>query len=197
MAFQIPKIQYKNLDTLGTTVSGNGTISAIADTTTILPGMFVRGTGIPVGATVGTVVSGSITLANSVLATANGTNTNIAFGFEVAFDFPPIETTGEILEGKNTTSESLSGIRQVAINYIEATRSLTFSFMSQATYLLMDAFLKTHALFGNTFRYYDDGSSVTYIEYEVSTLKSQPKKIAPKGEDTYVWELALIFRRAL
>lgn len=197
MAFAIPKIQYKNLDTLGTTVSGNGTISGIADTTTIEVGMFVRGTGVPSGAKVGSVSTGSIVLASGVLATANGTDIAMAFGYEIAFDFPPKEVTGEILESKNTSSESLSGIKQVAVNYVEATRNLTFSFMSQTIYLLMDTFLKTHALYGNSFRYYDDGSSVSYTEYEVATLKSQPKKIAPKGEDIYVWELPLILRRAL
>lgn len=196
MAFAIPRIQYKNVDTTGTTANLSGTITGIADTSRIEIGMFVRGAGIPVGALVGSKTSSTVTLAAAVLATASAT-VPIAFGYEILFDYPPIEPTGEALEAKAVTSESLSGIQQTALNYIEGKRELKFSFLTNTIYQLVDTFLKTHALLGDSFRYFEDKTLSTYVEYELDALKTKPRKIAAKGVDVYVWEVPLSFRRVV
>lgn len=196
MAFAIPRIQYKNVDTTGNTLSGNATISNIPDTTDIETGMFIRGTGIPTGATVGSKTSSSVTLTSGT-ASATGTGVTLAFGYEILFDYPPVEPTGEQYETKNTTSESLSGVQQISVNYIEAKRKLKFSFLSPSLYTSVMTFLTTWGLLGEDFRYFEDKTSSTYTTYELDALKVEPKKISPRGVDTYVWEIPLSFRRAL
>jgi hypothetical protein len=196
MGFAIPKIQYKNVDTTGNTASGNATVSNIPDTTDIEVGMFIRGTGIPTGATVGSKTSSTVVLASGT-ASANGTGVALAFGYEIEFDYPPIEPEGEELNTKATSSESLSGIQQTSVNYIEATRKPKFSFISQAKYLLLKTFMQSHALLGGDFRYYEDKTLSSYVDYELDKLKWEPKKIAPVGVDVYIWEIPLTFRRAL
>ena len=197
MSFAIPKIQYKNLDTIGTTANASGVITAIPVTTLVEVGMFVRGTGIPSGAVVLSKTATTVTLANSLLATANGVGVTLNFGWEVEFDFPPIEESGDIAGTKSTISESLSGVRQVSVNHIEINRKLKFSFLSPSLYSLVNTFLTTHALLGEKFRYYENKTLTPYLDFELDKLKVNPKKIAPRGVDTYVWEVMLDFRRVL
>lgn len=197
MGFPIPRIQYKNVDTEGDVASGSGVINDIEDTSEIEVGMFVRAAGVPSGALVGTVGANSVTLASGVLATASNGDTPIKFGFEVLFQYPPIEETGENLEPKSTVTEALSGIRQVAEHYLEGVRKLKFSFLSQSIYTLLDTFLRTHGTKGKAFRYYADQTLDAYVDYELDALKVVPKKIAPKGVEVYVWEVPLSFRRIL
>jgi len=197
MAFAIPRIQYKNLDTTGTTAISNGTITAIPSTTLIEVGMFVRGTGVPEGALVLSKTVSTVVLAGGVLATANGSGVALSFGYEILFDYPPIEPDGEELDAKNTTSESLSGVQQVSINYVEGKRKLKFSFLSQTLYNLVDTFLKTSAILGKQFRYFEDKTLSPYVIYELDKLKVNPKKITSRGENSYVWEVPLTFRRIL
>jgi len=197
MAFAIPKIEYKNGSTNGNTTNGSGTIADVDDTTDIEAGMFISGTGVPSGATVESVTATTVVLANGATCTATGSDVTLNFGHRIEFEYPPKEAKGELLESKATVSESLSGQRQVSLNYIEGNRSLTFSFLTQTIYNLVKDFLEDHALLGEEFRYYEDKTLSTYVDYELDTFKVDPKKIAPKGEDTYVWEVPLKFRRVV
>jgi hypothetical protein len=194
MAFAIPRIQYKNVDTTGDTHTST-TIDDIADTSLIEVGMFVRGSGIPTGATVATIAANSITISAATTTTLG--NTALAFGYEILFDYPPIEPNGDSLETKSTTSESLSGVQQVAVNFTEVKRDLKFSFLSPSLYTAMTTFLQTCAILGEEFRYYPDQTSSTYNTVELDKLSVKPKKIAPRGVDTYSWEIPLTFRRVL
>lgn len=197
MGHAIPKLQYLNTDTVGDTTIGDGTIGSIPDTTDIVVGMFARGTGIPAGATVGTKSLNAVTLAGGVLATANGAGVAVSFGYEVEFDYPPIEDGGEELSTNATTIESLSGIRQVAVNYVDGVRKFKFSFLSPTVYALLNTFLQSHALFGNSFRYYEDKTVSLYVDSELDSLKVTPRKISSRGANLYVWEVPLNFRRVL
>lgn len=197
MGFAIPKLQYKNGSTTGGITNGSGTIDNVGDTSEIEAGMFIRGTGIPTGALVESVTTTSILIASSVVATTTNSSVDLTFGFEIEFDYPPIEPKGEELETKSSSSESLSGIKQVSVNHIEATRQLSFSHLSPAKYALVDTWLRDDALNGETFRYFEDKTLSSYVEYELDNLKVSPKKIAPRGVDTYVWEVPLKFRRVL
>lgn len=194
MAFAIPRIQYKNVDTTGDTNS-NTTVSNISDTSSLEVGMFVRGSGIPDGTTVAAIGANSVTLSQAATATASGVS--LAFGYEILFDFPPVEPNGESYDTKAVISESLSGVRQVSQNHVEANRNLKFSFLSPSLYTQVDTFLTAHGLTGKSFRYYPDKTLSSYTEYELDSLKVAPKKIAPRGVDTYVWEVPLKFRRVL
>ncbi len=197
MAFLIPKIEYKNAATTGDTTSGSGTVANVADTSKILAGMFVKGSGIPTGTLVGTVSSTSFTLASSVHASATAAGVALAFGFAIALDYPPKEPKGEILESKSTISESLSGVRQTSVSSTEGFREFVFSFLSPAIYALFNTWLTTSALLGDSFRYFEDQTSSTYVEYSLDTLKVTPVKVTSRSATTYVWDIPLKFRRVL
>ena len=196
MAFAIPRIQYKNLDTTGDTLNTNATISNIPDTTLIEVGMFIRGAGIPTGATVGSKTSSTVVLASGT-ASATASGVALAFGYEILFTYPPKEAKGEKLKSNASVSTSLSGIRQTSVDNIEGTRNPIFSFLTQALKTKLDTFVQTSALFGEAFRYFEDQTSASYVAYELDALDYDPKKIAPAGVDVYTWEIALKFVRTL
>ncbi len=196
MAHHIPRIQYQNLDTTCDTTIGLGVLNNIPDTTDIEIGMFARATGIPTGALVLSKTVNSVTLAASVLATASA-SVAVKFGKEILFDFPPEETTGENLTTNSTVSESLSGVRQVSINYLEVVRKLIFSFVSPTIYALLATFLEDWALQGEEFRYFDDQTSDTYTTVELNNFKVAPVKQFPKTQNSYIWQVPLDVRRVL
>lgn len=196
MPFPIPKIEYRNYTLAGNTSSGSPIITNFTTTANLIVGMFVKGTGIPTGATILSVDSSTqITLDQN--ATANGTGVSLAFGVEISFDYPPEEPKGETLDSKERVSESISGERQVSVDFIEARLQPTFSFVSETIKLKLDTFVQTWGLYGKKFRYFRDKTTVNYIEYELKNLKYDPKKKIPKGVDTFLWEIPFDFRRVL
>ncbi len=197
MAFAIPKIEYDNVDLTGDITLGDGTITGLSDTDDITVGMFIRMVGIPSTALVGSKTDTTVTCASGVVATASATARAVAFGTKIEFDYPPIEDEGETLTTNMTNTESLSGRRQTSVNNIEATRKMKLSFLSPTIYALVDTFLRNHALWGEEFRYYADKTLTTYVDYSLETFKVVPKKLAPRGVDTYVWEVPLSLRRVL
>lgn len=197
MAFAIPKIEYNVSMLVGDSTLGDGTISGFASVVGLTVGMFARGAGIPDNSTIGSIGSGSITLADGVLATSSNTDATYEFGTKIEFDFPPIEPNGEELENNASVSKSLAGVIQVSTNFVEANRKPKFSFISPSIYAQLDTFLRTFAIYGNSFRYYDDKTTTTYFDFELDSLKINPKKQFPKGVDTYIWEVTLPIRRVL
>lgn len=115
----------------------------------------------------------------------------------ISFDYPPKEDGGELYDAVEHVSTSLSGQRQVSIDYVEVTRKLKFSFLTEALKTSMETFFSTHGYLSKTFKYFDDKLSVTYKTWELAALKFAPKKIAPKGIAGYVWEIDLTFRRVM
>lgn len=194
MAHKIPKLQYLNTTLSGTTSSGSPTITGISSTADLQAGMKAVGTGIPVGATILSLTSTTATL--SANATASAT-VSIAYYFEISFDYPPIEVKGEILDAKERVSVSISGLRQVSLDHIEGQRKMKFSFVSQTIKDLVTTFFTTHALYGKVFRYFDDNTSMSYVEYELLNFKYDPTKISPRGPSAYLWEFPLDVRRVL
>lgn len=195
MAHYIPKLQYKNYSLNGTTSIGSNTINSISDTSNLEAGMFVRGTGVPTGATIQSKTSNSVTFTGTP-ATASGT-VSIDYGFEIIFDYPPIEKSGETLDPKETVTTSLAGVNQTIINYIEGFRDPVFSFLSESIKSQLDTFARYWYCLGKTFRYFDDQNSVSYIEYESKDRKYSPEKITAKTENTYIWKVKLNFRRLI
>jgi hypothetical protein len=64
----------------------------------------------------------------------------------------------------------------------------------------MKLFCTSWALLGNSFLYWDD-QTASPTTYELDVLNNAPSnppaKLAGKGENAYVWELDLNFRRVL
>lgn len=196
MPFNIPKLQYKNISLNGNTTNSSAVITSITDTSNLEVNMFVTGTGIPSQTKILSIDSATqITLDKN--ATATNVGTSLSFGFEIEFDYPPVEPSGEVLDAKERISVSISGVRQVSVDFIEARRKLKFSFLTETIKQKVDTFMQSHGLLGKEFRYFDDKTSITYQTFEINSLKYEPKKIAPKGVDVYVWEFSTEFRRVL
>lgn len=167
-------MQWKNISLVGNTISGNAVISAIPDTTGVEVGMFVGGTGVQVGSKVLAFDGVSVTL--DKIATSTGAGNTFEFYFEIIFDYPPEEKKPEKYDAKDNTSISISGVRQVSNNYIEVTRNLKFRFVSDTIIALYVNFFVTHGSFGSAFRYFDDKTSGSYTQYELSTINYIPEK---------------------
>ena len=196
MAHNIPKIQYKNLTTTGNISTGLATVTNIPSTTALVVGMVAKGTGVFVGAKILTIDGPTqVTLDHNSTATTVGLS--IEFYVEIVFTYPPIEPKGEKIDPKERVSTSISGLRQVSIDFLEATRTLTFSFLTEAQKLLIETFFTSHAGYGNTFRYFDDQNSASYLTYELSPIKFDPAKITSKGANVYVWLVPFTFRRVI
>lgn len=193
MALKIPKIEYLNTTKNGTTSNGGSTITGL-NVTGLQYGMTVMGAGIPVGSKVISVGATSVTIDTVMTASAT---VSISFSFVIELDYQPIEKKGNQLDASENISVSISGIRQVSVNYLEENRSLILAFLSQDLFVKVEAFFKNHACYGRDFRYYEDKTSVSYISYELSKLAFNPEKVVPKGEDQYIWNVPLAMRRAL
>ena len=194
MGHAIPKIHYSIVSTTGNTTNLNVTVSAIPDTSQIAVGMFVTGTGIPAGVTVASKTASSVDL--SLAATATASTISLEFFKKIEFEFPPVEKGSEKLFPQERRSLSLSGISQVSIDHIEGVRALVFSFLSNTLYLQLKAFYDESAVYGISFRYFDDKTLTDYLSYELKNFDWDAKKIAPKGT-SYVWAVPLQFRRVV
>jgi len=194
MAHAIPKIHYLISSITGDTTSGSDSVSNVSDTTAVQIGMYITGTGIPAGATV--LAKTSTTIQLSANATANGTTVALETFKKIEFDFPPIEKSGEKLNPQERRSVSLSGISQVSIDYIEGIRSLNFSHLTNTLYLAFKSFYDETAVYGESFRYFDDKTLTDYIAYELRSFDWDGQKIASRGTN-YVWAVAVQFRRAV
>lgn len=192
MAFQIPKIEWLNVTLLGDTHTTT-TIDGIASTAALQAGMRVKGSGVQAGTTIITVFVNSVLLSLPTTSTLVGTS--LDFAFIVEFDYQPMEKAGKKLDPKERVAVSINGTRQVSIDYIEEIREMEHGFLTQTIFNTLEIFYKNHALFGRTFRYYEDKLSVSYIDYELSSFKFEPEKVAPKGPLDFVWNVKMKLRR--
>lgn len=192
--FAIPKIQYLNVTKSGSTTIGGYVITSMPGTSGISSEMTVRGPGIQPGTKVITVLGNSCTLSAPVSADGVG---SFEFCFEVCFDYPPKEPKGGKIDVNETVSTSLSGRRQVSVNYMEEVRSLTLGHVSPTQFSLLENFFKKHALYGREFRYFEDKSKPSFVLYELAKLEFDPVKVAPRGVDLYVWDIPMQMRRSL
>lgn len=196
MPFAIPRIQWKNYTLVGDRANSSALLQNLTTTVGLEAGMFVRGTGIQTGTTIVSIDSATqITM--SLPATSTATGASFTFGFEILFTYPPVEKDGESVDAKERISISIAGVRQVSVDFLEGKRKLNFSFLPESLKLQVENFMKTWAVLGKAFRYFDDQTLSTYFDVELNTLKYTPKKIAPKGIDVYVWDVPMEIRRVL
>jgi len=114
----------------------------------------------------------------------------------ISFDFPASSGQAQPdLEAVKKESESLSGLRQTSLFYIEETRKLKFKFVSETIHAQLATFFKSWAAKGKSFRYYPDKTLGTYENVQWDSSKMQPKVIAPVGLDTYIYEVDIPVRR--
>jgi hypothetical protein len=191
MAHAIPKIHYAIAEVTGDTTNGNAVISNVSDTDDIEVGMYIAGTGIAAGATVLSKTSSTVTMTAN--ATATNATVDLEFYKKIEFDYPPVEKTAEKLTPQERRSVALSGVTQVSIDHIEGVRNLNFNFLSSALFTALKSFFQTSAVYGDSFRYFDDKTLTDYVTYELKTFDWAPDK--PTGRSTY--DVPMQFRRVV
>jgi hypothetical protein len=115
----------------------------------------------------------------------------------ISFDYPPTDDDGEELDVKERATGSISGVRQVSVDFVEATRKLKFRFLSEARLAELKSWFLGHAYLGKSFKYFDDKLGIDFVTYELKDFKFSPKKIAAVTANQYIYELALSFRRVV
>ncbi len=98
----------------GTATSGSAAITGLASTTDLFVGMGVSGNGIPTGATIATITSGTaITISSNATATVTGLNNNFAIN---NFTFSPPTLTGTT--NGTTTISGLSSTANLSVGMV-------------------------------------------------------------------------------
>lgn len=93
--------------------------------------------------------------------------------------------------------ESLSGVQQSQINYIEATRRMKFGQLTEELVDLLEDFIDNWASLGKAFKVFLNKDSAEYISYTLDQDKFDPKTNLPKGENRYLYDVELNFRRVI
>lgn len=91
--------------------------------------------------------------------------------------------------------KSLSGLRQVNVDYFQVSRKLKFGWLTDAQIASLRTFFRTWAGKGNQFKYYEDQDGADYTVYELADLKFKPKRTGIAGENSYLNELTLSMER--
>ncbi len=148
-------------------------------------------------ATAGTTASRSADVASSTSGARAADTASIGFWNRYDFEYPPTKDSDNQIDPQEKVTTSLSGIRQVQIDYMEEKRDLEFGFISSTDHLLLrEDFYIPWAVYGNEFRYYPDGADDNYEVYELSDFKFSPKRQVKK-HPSFLYGLALKLRRVL
>ncbi len=113
----------------------------------------------------------------------------------ITLEYPPSKDDGESYDVVERVQTSVSGVRQVQVDYTEANRPIVLSSVSPALKTALETFFLNHARYGKAFRYYEDQNSASYVEYELKDLKFNPKRVGIRGENLFAWEIPLALRR--
>lgn len=189
MSFPIPKIEWKNTTVSGVTSLDQNDISFIADTSNLEVGMIIEDSEFPDGTTIIQVNANQVLLSNNANASSSGPRD---FRFEFLFRFPSTIDDGEIVKPKRRVRTSIAGIDQVSIDHIRYERKLEFGHLTEDEIdTLKNDFYVDHAMKGDSFRYFPDQDSATYIEYELKDADFDPERLG--NSDKFSFET--VFKR--
>lgn len=115
----------------------------------------------------------------------------------INFPYPPTEgKRRETREANRRETDSLSGVRQVQTNYVEALRRIKFRFLSEADIDALEEFFN-YAVKGKVFKFFEDQNDLDFKLYELDQRRFEPKEITSVGANAYIYEAELNFRRVL
>jgi len=114
----------------------------------------------------------------------------------ITFDYPPKSDDGDQLNTIEKISTSISGVRQVIVENIEATRRIEYSHLTQTLVDSLKTFFLNVGGLGKAFKYYDDKDLSNFNYYELNKLDFKPRKLIYKGSG-FLWDLTLEFRRII
>lgn len=93
------------------------------------------------------------------------------------------------------TLVSLSGQRQITVDFIEVTRRLKFGALSESEITSLRTFFRSWAILGNQFKFYENQNGSDYEIYELAELKFKPKRTGYVSANTFTYELPITIRR--
>lgn len=91
--------------------------------------------------------------------------------------------------------KSLSGLRQVNVDYLQKTKKVLFGHLTEAEVDAFELFFNSWAHLGKQFKYYEDQDSSDFDIYELEDLKFKPKRTGPAGENAFYYQLPLVLAR--
>lgn len=171
-------------------------IDGITDTTGTVNGMLIEGTDIPADTTVVSFTATTITI--SAAATGTTGSVSLTLFERITMDLPPQgDNEREQIKSKIRVTISNNGTLQGQFNYNEERISPRFVFVSEALMNSLRDFYKKHASRNFPFKYFESSDEAAFRTVTMSSFNYQPKKEAPVGTDTYIYDLNLSFRRTL
>ena len=90
---------------------------------------------------------------------------------------------------------SLSGRRQISVDYIRSTLNVKFQGLDDAKLAALRTFFRGWAGLGNSFRYYHDKDGADFTTYELGSFAFKPKRTGINGENAFHNELPMTFTR--
>lgn len=112
------------------------------------------------------------------------------------FPYPPIGLPQpEHDDTVEHTLKSLSGRRQVNVDFIQVSRKLRFGGLSEAQIASIRTFMRSWALKGEQFKFYDDQNGSDFEIYELADLKFKPRRTSIAGENAYLYEFEIAMER--
>jgi hypothetical protein len=195
MSLLIPAIEWGDFTLVGDTTSGNAIITNVANTSSVVAGMKVTGTGIPSGAEVVSKTSNSITI--NLNASANGTAVTLTLFRRFEFTYPPREDSEDDIRAQVRRVKSLSGIEQTQTEFVEAIRNLTFDFITSSDRdTLLNEFMLKWAIIGKPFRYFDDKAVSTSKVYTNDRFDFDQNRTVKK-HPSFLYRIPFRFRRVV
>jgi hypothetical protein len=192
----IPRLEWNEITGLtGDLTISDDTILGISSTAALRVGMIVQGVGIPSGTR---IVSKTLTsVVMSTDATASGSAVSLTFFERYDFEYPPVKDSEEKIKPAQKISTSINGSTQIQTDHVEAERDLDFNFVkSDEVDLLEQVFYKSFALFGNSFRYFQDKEDSVFQTYELNTFTFNRNRQIKK-HPTFLYQLKFSFRRVI
>ncbi len=196
MASFVPKLEWNEITVLGDITSGSPVITAMPSVGNVIVGMRIDHPGFSSDAVVLSKTSNSVTMDQNALSSW-GPATTITFTEFVIMDYPcPIDTV-ESTKAVNQISSSISGVRQIQTNYLEAKIDQEYRNLTPAKFaLLEDRFFKAWAVYGRDFKLFESYEVASYRTYELDTMDFDPARVFPKNND-FLSKVKFRFRRVL
>lgn len=192
----VPRLEWNDIEITGTLTNGSPVITAVADTSEILVGMSIVHGSVPSAAVVLSKTVNSITM--DMNATGSAVADFIDFCERLDFDNPTKMDDGEKVTTSGTTSESISGIRQNQVNFIQAKADYEFRWMTPSIKTtLLERWYLSWTAFGKEFRYFPSKEdTATFKTYEIDQSDLDPVPAIPKQGD-FLYNVRVKFRRVL
>lgn len=188
----IPAIEWNQRNITGTVIEDEPTISGVADTSQITVGNVLSSAFFPYNARVLSKTANTLTMSENALSTDSSFVGDIYDRYE--FEYPPTTDNEEVTKIRKRTATSISGKRQVSVDYIELERELVFGFITPADRAILKDLYDDFLGIGEKVRYFQDKAINSSVLYEDNADEFGQIRQAKK-EGSFLYEITFNFRR--